>query len=146
MTTSLDSAVRGEVETLHRHFVGWFTGALDETQFEACVVRRLDPEIVFISPEGVVMGFEALVASLRRGHGTNPDFRIAIRDVTVRALSQSHVIATYQEWQRDARASAAPNNARIATAVFAAGPPLRWLQVHETWLPAAVAAAGPFDF
>ena len=146
MSTSLDSVVREEVETLHRHFVGWFTGALDEEQFEACVVSRLDPGMLFVSPEGAVLEFEALVAALRQGHGTNPDFRIAIRDVTVRAQSESHVVATYQEWQRNARASAAPNNARITTAVFAAGPPLRWLQVHETWLPADVAAAGPYDF
>ena len=55
--------------------------------------------------------FEAtggLASGMRKGHGSNPDFRIAIRDVKVRAVCGDHVLATYVEWQRNALASRYP--------------------------------------
>ena len=83
---------------------------------------------------------------MRRAHGSNPDFRIAIRNVVVRRVMPDVVLATYEEWQRNALASTPPDNARLATVAFARTEPLRWLHVHETWLPGEVAAAGPYDF
>ena len=59
------------------------------------------------------------------------------------------MLATYEEWQRNALASTPPDNGRVATVLFEddrAEDRLRWLHIHETWLPEEVMAAGPYDF
>jgi len=66
--------------------------------------------------------------------------------VTLRRRFDGHVVATHEEWQRNALASKPSENARIATVLFEDTEPLRWLHIHETWMPADVAAAGPYDF
>ena len=146
MTEDLESNVREEVERIHRFFVDWFSGAVPESDFETQLVSRLDPNFVIVPPDGALMEFDALVPGLRQGYGSNPDFRIAIRNLRVRHVSQDHVIATYEEWQRNARSSASPNNGRISTAIFTNTDPLIWLHIHETRLPEDVSAAGPYDF
>lgn len=64
----------------------------------------------------------------------------------MRRAFPGYVLATYEEWQRNAIASKPADNGRIATALFRAREQLRWIHVHETWLPRDVMAAGPFDF
>ena len=64
----------------------------------------------------------------------------------VRLELSGHVIATYEEWQRNALASTPPDNGRVATAVFERGERLKWLHIHETWVPPEQMAAGPYDF
>jgi len=142
----IESAIRQEIESLHEFFVGWFSGALPNSVFDAQFTRRFDPEFVLISPSGELLSLSQLSSGLRAAHGSNPDFRIAIREVQVRRTANSQVLATYQEWQRHALASAPPDNGRVATVLFNAADELRWLHVHETWLPAAQMAAGPYDF
>ena len=144
--TAIEAEVRTEIEALHEFFVGWFSGALPESEFETGFTKRFDPEFILIPPAGSLLLLGDLVASVRRGHGSNPDFRIAIRNVKVRRELGDHVLATYEEWQRNALASTPPDNARLASVIFKRGSPLRWLHVHETWMPAGVAAAGPYDF
>lgn len=139
-------AVREEIEALHEFFVGWFSGALPETAFEDGFLRRFDPAFILIPPAGTLLGIADLAASVRSAHATNPPFRIAIRNVTLRRTFDQHVLATYEEWQRHALASKPPENARLATVLFRRSEPLTWLHIHETWMPAAVAAAGPYDF
>lgn len=39
-----------------------------------------------------------------------------------------------------------PDNGRVATVLFRETEPLRWLHIHETWLPESVQSAGPYDF
>ncbi|MEM8809604.1 MAG: hypothetical protein AAGF01_26575, partial [Cyanobacteria bacterium P01_G01_bin.38] len=76
-----------------------------------------------------------IASSIRQGHASNPDFRIAIRDVQIRKVFDGHILATYEEWQRNALASTFPDNARLATVLFANTQPLRWVHIHETWMP-----------
>ncbi len=57
-------------------------------------------------------------AAIRDDHDTNPEFRIAIRNVTVRRVFDDKVVATYEEWQRCVRASNPPENGRLATVSF----------------------------
>jgi hypothetical protein len=83
---------------------------------------------------------------VQAGYNTNPTFRIAIRNVTVRRVLGGEVLATYEEWQRNALASTPPENARIATVLFKNSDSLEWLHIHETKMPEEVAAAGPYDF
>ena len=145
---ALTGAVTAEIEALHRFFVGWFSGELpnDETLFQREFSDRFDPDCVLVPPAGDTLPMPALNEGIHATYGTNPGFRIAIRNVQLRRVTDELVLATYEEWQRNALNSTPPDNGRVATVLFARGEPLRWLHVHETWLPAAIMAAGPYDF
>ncbi len=93
-----------------------------------------------------MLSLAQLATGLRAGHGSNPEFRIAIRNVTVRHVTDDHILATYEEWQRNALASEPPDNGRISTVLFDRSEPLQWLHVHETWLPESITAAAKYDF
>ena len=68
------------------------------------------------------------------------------RPIAGRTATEATAVATYEEWQRNALASEPANNGRIASVLFATSDALQWVHVHETWLPADVMAAGPYDF
>ena len=146
MNSTLEEEVRHEIEGLHKFFVGWFTGTLPISAFETEFLARFDPDFLLIPPAGVLLTLDEFQTALRRSHATNPAFRIAIRNVKVHRVKDNHVLATYEEWQRNALASKPPDNARIATVMFARSKALQWLHVHETWLPESIASAGPYDF
>lgn len=142
-----------EVRALHECFVAWFNGACEASDawFDAHFRCRLAEDFAIVLPGGGRLAREALLADLRAAHGSNPVFRIQVRDVRARALAGGAVwLVTYEEWQRNARRSTPPDNGRLTSAVMvpAAGCPygLKWVHVHETWLPAEVVAADPFDF
>ncbi|PRP95842.1 hypothetical protein ENSA5_37110 [Enhygromyxa salina] len=144
--------VRAEIEALHEFFVSWFTGAVenDDDVFQRGFARRFDPGFVLVPPAGTLMSLPRLTRAIREGYGQNPDFRIAIREVVLRREIGDLVLVTYEEWQRNAKASTPADNGRAATAVFKADRVapggLAWLHVHECWLPREVMAAGPYDF
>ena len=142
----LETAIRREIDALHEFFVGWFSGSLPAAAFDKQFTPRFDPDFVLIPPSGELLTLEQLSAGLRAAYGQNPDFRIAIREVQLRRVVADHVLATYQEWQRHALASTPADNGRVATVLFDRSHGLRWLHVHETWLPAEQMAAGPYDF
>lgn len=144
--SSLESDIRTEIEDVHRFFVRWFTGTAEARELNDLFVSRLDDDMIFLSPDGHRMGREGLVGMFENAYGNNPDFRIAIRDVTVHRDLGEYVLATYTEWQKAARSSARPDNGRFTTVLLKKTQPFRWLHIHETWLPEAVQAAGPFDF
>ena len=146
MTTIIEENVRAEVEALHRFFVGWFSGVIDESEFETGFLNRFEPEFLLIPPAGSLLTLSELASSIQCAHGSNPDFRIAIRNVRVRWEFDRVIVAIYEEWQRNAIASTPAANARIATVLFKKAEPLQWLHVHETWMPENVMAADPYDF
>jgi hypothetical protein len=111
MTVALLDEVRDEVVRLHDFFTGWFSGVLPE---------------------------DALLNGLRAAHGSNPDFRIEIRDT--RLLGDwpdcGLVLAGYVEAQFGARNTTPPDNLRRATVLFERGAKgLIWRHVHETAMP-----------
>ena len=146
MTTPVQERVRREVEDLHRFFVGWFRGDLPASDFEPQFLARFSPDLVFVPPAGRLLGLQDLASMVRDGYASNPDFAVQIRNVTIRRELAGHALLTYEEWQRNALASRPANNGRLATALFTTGEPLRWLHIHETWLPAEVMAADGYDF
>ena len=142
----MQETVRLEIEALHEFFVGWFTGAVSESAFQSGFLDRMSDELVIIPPAGQRLGLEEIAAAVRDGYASNPQFRIAIRNVRVRWEFDDYVVSTYEEWQRNALASKPPDNGRVATVLFKGPEPLQWLHVHETWLPPDEMAAGPYDF
>ena len=146
MSSAIELEARREIEELHEFFVGWFSGALPLSEFENGFLVRFDADFLLIPPAGSLLTLDQLKDGIYRNHDTNPDFRISLRNVQVQRVFDTHVLATYEEWQRNALASKPPDNARIASVIFQRSRPLRWLHVHETWLPEEVARAGPYDF
>lgn len=140
--------IHQEIEALHHFFVGWLSGALpvEETLFDRAFTGRFDPSFLLIPPGGRPVRLPALSRTLRRAHGSAPEIRITIRNVTLHDVTETRMLATYEEWQRHAPPPGRAQNGRLSTVLFARGASLRWLHVHETWLPEAVMEAGPYDF
>ena len=124
-----------EVEGLHEFFQGWLSGTLDPGSFSR-VEDALGPGFALIGPDGVRRAREPLLDRVRRAHGSRPRLRIRIRDVTVVVAGEDRCLVTYEEWQDDSDGS----SGRISTALFRReeGAPegVRWIHLHETWLPA----------
>lgn len=129
-------ACRAEIEELHAFFTGWFEGTLrDDAATFARVADALADDFELISPDGRRRGREAILASIRAGHGDHGEFAIEIRDVRPRWTSGGLALLTYEEWQTaDGR-----QNGRTSSAWFreASGAPrgVRWVHLHETALP-----------
>ncbi len=145
MSVLYESVVQ-EVESLHAFFCEWFGGRMPVEQFDQQFTVRFDESLVFIPPAGHYFGLSDLSGAVHKGYGTNPDFRVQIRNVRLLREFDGFVLATYEEWQRNALASTPPDNGRLATVVFELGERLRWHHIHETWLPAATMQADAFDF
>lgn len=144
----IESLVNREIRALHEFFVSWFSGSVpdDSTQFQTGFTDRFHLSFLLIPPGGNLLDLDTLSTAIRNGHGGNPDFRIAIRNVKIQLCWERYVLATYEEWQRNARASTPPDNGRVASVLFQIDDNLKWLHVHETWLPADVMRDGPYDF
>lgn len=151
--SEIQQAIAREIEDIHVFFADWFTGR-GEGGAEALqhgLGRRLAPDFAIILPGGEIMVAEDLLDALAGAHGSNPDFRIAIRNIETRAeLGLGMWLVTYEEWQKNAINSTPPDNGRISSAVLAEahtlGLPFQWLHLHETWLPSGRIAGEPFDF
>ena len=144
--TNLEQAVTEEIESLHRFFVGWFSGHLPESSFDNEFIKRFSADFLLIPPSGTLLNLDAFAQSVKTTYSSNPDFKIAIRAVQIQRVFADYVLATYEEWQRNALASKPPNNGRLATVLFRQTERLEWLHVHETWLPTDVMSVGPYDF
>lgn len=146
MNTSINDQVRIEIEELHEFFCNWFSGNLPKTDFDSKFTTRFAPDLVFIPPAGKLLGLTELSTAIYKGYSSNPKFRVQIRGVTIRRKFDGYVLATYEEWQRNALASKPTDNGRIVTVVFKNGDPLKWVHIHETWLPEEEMASGEYDF
>ena len=138
--------VQAEIESLHEFFCHWFGGTTPESVFESEFLTRFAEDLVFIPPAGRCLGLGDLSESVKAGYASNPNFRVQIRNVKIRRQFGEYVLATYEEWQRNALASTPPNNGRLATVLFHAGSHLSWLHIHETWLPRDVMDADLYEF
>lgn len=146
MSNDILNNVREEVESLHEFFCGWFGGRLPKSSFESQFLSRFSEDLIFVPPAGMLLGLENLSKSVFSGYASNPDFRIQIRNVEVHREFDGHILATYEEWQRNALESEPPDNGRVATVLFSSSKPLKWLHIHETWLPSDIMAADTYDF
>jgi len=146
LAVEIADLVRCEIEALHEFFVGWFSGTLAESEFERGFMIRFAPDFLLVPPAGTLLSLNQIAETVRSAHGSNREFRVAIRNVALRRQFDGHILATYEEWQRNALASTPPDNGRIATVLFRDTRPLEWLHIHETWLPDALSLAGPYDF
>jgi len=135
MPSSIEERIRQEIEDLHAFLQEWFRGDLPQDRFQPLFMDRFATDFILIPPAGTALSLDELATAVRRGHGSNPAFRIGIRNVAIRQVLGRHVLATYEEWQQHAQASSPAENARIASVLLAMSTPLKWLHLHETRLP-----------
>ena len=136
----MDQGFHDEVAAVHDFLTGWLNGSVPrEAAVFAGFAAALDPGFTLISPSGEVAAHADILASIEQGHGSRGDatepFRIWIERPLVRERMHAHLLGSYEEWHRLRGAT----TARITTVLFRrdSGRPsgLRWLHVHETWLP-----------
>jgi hypothetical protein len=142
----LEKTVRGDVVALHEFFVGWYGGELPESAFETEFLARLDPAFTIIMPSGAELDMASLSRAMQDAFGQKPGFRIEIRNVRLKYLTETTIVATYEEWQRNTREAAETGTGRLSTVVFDRDGSLRWRHVHETWLPEELVLVDPFAF
>jgi len=132
-------ACEREIEALHRFFVDWFRGALPDTdEAWSRFADAVAPGFTLVAPSGEAFDRDALLEGLRGRHGAEgpaSDFAIWIRNFRDRHVTAGLATVTYEEWQR----RAGEERGRLSTAVFLADAQapngVRWVHVHETWLP-----------
>lgn len=129
-----------EVIEAHRFFTEWFTGVLPDTDATwAALEDTLAPGFVLVTPGGRLIEREALLQGIRANHGQHEDtgFEIWIENFECRLIEGDVVVATYEEWQT----LGDDTTGRLSTAIFERNPAMpnhvRWLHVHETWLPSS---------
>ncbi len=127
-----------EITEAHRFFVWWFKGELPDTDAAwSAFEDTLAPGFTLIAPSGNAIAREDLLRGLRANHAQHKDveFRIWIENFQCRRIEGNTVITTYEEWQTLGNET----RGRLSTAVFQRNPAMpnhvRWLHVHETWLP-----------
>ena len=145
-TAQIESAIHD----IHEFFTDWVGGRCpgDAETFQRNALDRISDDLVAIFPAGRRFGKEDFKGYMSSIYGSNPDFRIRIRDIRVNHVNDTMAVVNYQEWQKAATDSDQSNNGRITTMVLGEkhSGGVEILQVHETWLPGEVVAAGDFDF
>ncbi|MCB1034010.1 MAG: hypothetical protein KDD47_09280 [Acidobacteria bacterium] len=134
----MEDRIAAEVEELHRFFEGWFVGTLERSdEVFAQLPEALAPGFAIIGPSGRLVEREDLLVEIRRAHGAWQPLggRIRIENFRHRQSVQGLHVVTYEEHQ----AQGGTKTARLSSALLADAPEsprgLRWLHVHETWLP-----------
>lgn len=141
-------AIRDEIDDLHRFFQEWYLGERPKTDEEfARVVGALSDSFSLVTPGGVTIERDELLGLLREAHGerSGEQFRIWVRAVQLRDELGDRLLCSYEEWQETEDGV----SARLSTAWFTVRPGegatrerLRWVRVHETWMPGRAPVGG----
>ena len=148
---SVDQIVH-EVDDLHNLFLAWYAGepAKDRDWYNQMIARRMDIEFSIVSPSGATLARDEILTLIYDGYGRSGDFRIQTRNGRILRREGEVVLISYEEWQHHAVNTPISENGRISTALLAIDSDqpggLRWLHVHETWLPEDMQRAGDYDF
>jgi hypothetical protein len=125
------AAFEAEVRDLHAFFERWFAGTAESGELERLDV--LDDSFHMIGPDGRQQTVDEVRSAIEDAHGRRP-MQIEIRNVRVHPTAP---VGTYEEWQT----SDGVVTGRTSSAVMAVDPSapngLRWVHLHETWLPDA---------
>jgi hypothetical protein len=143
--------IEATIRDISEFFTDWVGGRCpgDEETFKRNALDRISDDLVVIMPGGRSFKKNDFAGYMKGIYGSNPAFRIKIRDIRVSHMAGELAVVNYHEWQRDAKDSDNPNNGRVTTMVVRdrdqdRGPEI--LQVHETWLPADVIEKEDFAF
>ncbi|MCL1598588.1 MAG: hypothetical protein M3094_05355 [Actinomycetia bacterium] len=125
------AAFDAEVRELHSFFERWFAGTADRAELARLDV--LDDSFHMIGPDGRLQRVGEVSSAIENAYGRR-SVLIEIRNVRVHP---SAPVGTYEEWQT----ADGGLTGRISSAVMESDPlapnGLRWMHLHETWLPDA---------
>ena len=134
MGRSDDAPEIREISRLHDAISSWIRGDLPESRFESDIADALAPGFRIVEPDGALLTRKDVVDGLRRGGGSNPDFRITIEAAEVISRNGGLSVATYVERQHGALRAPTPANRRRSILVLEAGERFRHVFLQETWL------------
>ena len=148
--SSVSKRIQTEIDGIHDFFTDWVNGNCsgDEETFKTRALDHMADSLVVTMPAGRTFGKSDFAGYMGSIYGSNPDFKIKIRNIKIRHQVGDIVVVNYDEWQRGAKDSDDPNNGRRTTMVLRDldGDAFEFLQVHETWLPKDVVESGDFNF
>lgn len=135
-------ACRAEITGLHQFFEDWFRARLERTEDNFKRVSEvLEERFEIISPRGDLMTREKLLAVLWEFYGGYRDqqYRIWTEGLRSRGLSEGQLLVTYREWEE----LEGEKKGRLTSAIFRkeeqAPNGVKWLHVHEVWIPSSTA-------
>ncbi len=124
-----------EIAALHDFFQAWYRGVADDQDFRQFEAALAD-DFVIVVPDARVLERDAIVGAVRGQRASDPEIVIEIRNVRAHRSDSDSALFTYEEWQMR---TGQPARGLLSTVVFGrddhARNGLRWLHVHETWLP-----------
>ena len=130
---------RVEIVELHEFFTDWLSGSLDNSAVDfSRFTAATHPQFTMVIPSGQLLDKAGVTEGLRSAHGSRMrrDFRIEIRSIAERMLTDESAVISYEEWQFE---NGAPRSARTSTVVFVpaghAPNGVAWRHLHETLLP-----------
>ncbi|MEM8710057.1 MAG: hypothetical protein AAGG01_03830 [Planctomycetota bacterium] len=129
---ALESTAEKEIARLHDFFVGWFNGALPETDDGFSGVEdALASSFTMVTPDGNLLQRESLMERLRASHGKRA-VAIETKLRSVQVLDGMRLFAVYDEISREDGATRVLTSTVLFERDAAAPLGLRWLHVHET--------------
>ena len=124
-------AFESEVRELHAFFERWFSGFAEPAELERLDV--LDASFRMVGPDGVSRTVEEICSAIAGAYGRRC-VQIEIRNVWVHP---SAPVGTYEEWQTADGEVAGRISSAVMVNDHSAPNGLRWMYLHETWLPDA---------
>ncbi|MFV9673230.1 MAG: hypothetical protein ACNYZH_08385 [Acidimicrobiia bacterium] len=125
------AAFESEVRELHAFFERWFAGTAEPGELERLDV--LDDSFHMIGPDGRLQNVDRVRSAIADAYGHRP-MQIEIRNVQVHP---SAPVGTYEEWQTIDGSITGRTSSAVMKADPLAPNGLRWMHLHETWLPDA---------
>lgn len=124
-----------EVTGMHGFIRDWLTGSLPRTRDNFSRFHdALGEDFHMISPRGNCADRDRVSEGLWKAYGSiERSFTIEIKNLTLCFTFGRFALVTYEEWQ-DGKFQ----TARLSSALFRSreeGGALRWVHLHETWLP-----------
>ncbi|GAA0937206.1 DUF4440 domain-containing protein [Nonomuraea longicatena] len=137
MTGEPESEIEAEIIRHHRVIERWLSGAATAEEFGSFAEAHAGG-FTLTDPDGTTLTRAQVLARVEGLHGAAPGLRIDIRRARVVASEGPLVVAAFEEWQQNA--------VRQSTAILLRdGAQLRWLHLHETWMPPSPPARVPAE-
>jgi hypothetical protein len=123
------SAFENEVRGLHAFFERWFAGTAEPAELERLDV--LDDSFRMVGPDGRLQTIDEIRSAIADAHGRRP-MCIEIRNVWVHPFAP---VGMYEEWQTTDGEVTGRSSSAVMVNDRSAPNGLRWIHLHETWLP-----------
>ncbi len=130
-------ACEEEIVGLHVFFQAWFLGGFsDRARGFKRFTEVMDPGFAMVSPRGTATTLSELSTALQGAFGTwSKGSSIEVVDISLRHVHTDLALLTYVEMQH----VQGKDTARLSTVLMrqheATPNGVRWLHVHETWMP-----------